>query len=164
VEYPNLEFFRACEVQKRGALHHHMLVRSPEPLLLSWIRQAAMDAGYGHSVDLKVIERHSRKAASYVAKYVTKATDLREEVPWLGEVVDTDTGEVTVERVPGRYRTWSMSRGYGDSMAAVRADAALYARLRSAERAWLAERDQRALIESILGSCEVVGLPEPGAP
>jgi hypothetical protein len=155
-------------VQKRGALHHHFLVRSKVPLSDAWVRQAAVDAGYGCQSDLKAIEPGSRDVARYVAKYVTKATDQREEVPWRGDAVDTDSGEVTPALVAATYRTWSCSRGFGRTMADIRADAALYGRLKAAERAWLAdrqaERDQIALLESILGPCEVVGMPAMGGP
>ncbi len=126
-EYQGLEFFRGVEVQDRGALHDHSMVWSPRPLLESWVREVAMDAGYGHQVDLSAVEPGSRRAARYVAKYVTKAVDLRAQVPWLAEVVDSRTGEVTVAEVPGRYRTWSMSRHWGGTMAGVRAAAAVYA-------------------------------------
>lgn len=80
-----------------------------------------MAAGFGHSVDLAPITS-SKQVAYYVSKYVTKATDSRADVPWLGDVIDYDTGEVTEGIVDGRYRTWSMSRQWGLTMAAVRAE------------------------------------------
>lgn len=131
-DYPGVEYFRGVEVQGRGALHDHAMVWSPVPLRLRDVRARAMAAGFGHSVDLAPAPAGSRRAAYYVAKYVTKATDSRADVPWLREVVDVATGEVTGLR-PGRYRTWSMSRGWGDSMATVRARAAAYASARAVE-------------------------------
>jgi hypothetical protein len=118
--HPDLQFFRGVEVQKRGALHHHSMTWSPTPLSLAEVRRLAVAAGYGHSVDLAPCVPGSRKAAYYVSKYVTKACDSRAEVPW----VDLVTGEV----VEGRYRTWSMSREWGQTMAQVRAIGAEYAR------------------------------------
>jgi hypothetical protein len=140
-DYPGLEFFRGVEVQDRGALHDHMIVWSPTPLRIKDVRAIAIRAGFGHSVDLAPITS-VKQVTYYVSKYVTKATDQREDVPWWGEVIDYDTGEVTEDLVDGRYRTWSCSREWGLSMAAVRAaardraleiqatrDAALYALL-----------------------------------
>ena len=119
--HPGLQFFRGVEVQKRGALHHHSMTWSPTPLSVSEVRRLAMLAGYGHAVDLAPCEPGSRKAAYYVSKYVTKACDVRQSVPW----VDLGTGEI----VPGRYRTWSMSAEWGLTMATVTAQAAEYAAL-----------------------------------
>lgn len=131
--YPDAQYFRGVEVQTRGALHDHAMVWSAEPLPLSWVRELAMDCGFGHSVDLAPCIPGSRKAAYYVAKYVTKATDSRESVPWIGERLDVRTGEVTVGLVPGRYRTWSTSREWGTTMAAVREAAREYAASKRAE-------------------------------
>jgi hypothetical protein len=133
--YPDVQFFRGVEVQDRGALHDHAMVYSPTgPLSLVLVRRLAMDAGFGHSVDIAPCVPGSRKAAYYVSKYVTKATDKRDEVPWAADVVDLTTGEVTRGVVPGRYRTWSMSREWGSTMADVRARAAAYAATKRAER------------------------------
>jgi hypothetical protein len=133
-EYVGLQFFRGVEVQTRGALHDHAMVWSPVPLDRRWLREVAMDAGFGHSLDLAVCEPGSKKAAYYVSKYVTKATDARDSVPWAADVFDLVTGEVTRESVAGRYRTWSMSREWGSTMAQVRAAAGAYARLMAQER------------------------------
>ena len=90
--YPGLEFFRAVEVQDgkrlevgtgRGALHLHVIVYAPHGLgSVVELRALAMAAGFGHSVDLVEIQPGSRKAAYYVSKYVGKACDEREAVPW----------------------------------------------------------------------------------
>lgn len=135
---PGLEFFRGVEVQKRGALHDHAMVWSPKPLSVKVIRELALAAGFGHSVDLAPAPSGSKQAAYYVSKYVTKATDSREDVPWLaaghvleadegGHLVDVDT--LTGETRPARasYRTWSCSRQWGLTMAAVRSECALVA-------------------------------------
>lgn len=132
---PDLQFFRGVEVQSRGALHDHALVWSPTPLSVTGLRSIALRAGFGHSLDLAPIQPGSRKCAYYVSKYVTKATDSRDLVPWLAQVVDPLTGEVTEEVIAGRYRTWSMSREWGSTMTEVRRKSAAYAELKRAEQA-----------------------------
>jgi hypothetical protein len=153
---PGLQFFRGVEVQARGALHDHALIWSPTPLRLSELRALAIRAGFGHSVDLAPIEAGSRKCAYYVSKYVTKATDSRDLVPWLAEVYDPLTGEITSEVIAGRYRTWSMSREWGSTMTAVRRASAAYADLKRAEQA---SRDLEMALATV---AEVLGCgPEP---
>jgi hypothetical protein len=141
--YPQLEYWRGIEVQMRGALHDHALLWSPVPLSLRVVRRLAIRAGFGHSVDLAPCEAGSKRAASYASKrvagYVTKATDSRTEVPWL-PAGTIDDGDVLIEETTGEvlrrspqtygapYRTWSCSRGWGLSMAAVHAECAAYAR------------------------------------
>lgn len=137
-----VQYFRAVEVQSRGALHEHVLLRAPAG---SWrlsrrqiaaIRRLAIAHGYGHEVDLVRVQAGER-AAGYVAKYAAKSTDQRSDVPWLYR----DTGELgrgrawqdgayvtrdgTVEprgkvRRPG-YRVWTASRRWGLTMAGCRA-------------------------------------------
>ena len=113
---PGLEYLRAVEVQKRGALHLHVIVWAPVQLDRALLRRWAIDAGFGHELDLAPIVPGSRKHAYYVAKYVTKACDSRDLVPWSADVVDEDTGEIRRQMVDGRYRTWSSSRGWGLTM------------------------------------------------
>lgn len=135
---PDAEYFRGVEVQQRGALHDHSMLWSPVALRVSRVRELAVRAGFGHSVDLVECRPGSKKAAYYVSKYVTKSTDQRHDVPWLPEgtadtgehLVDVGTGEI-LRRSPmgygAPYRTWSMSRRWGLTMAAVKADARAYA-------------------------------------
>lgn len=159
--YEGLQFFRGVEVQdgkrggaSRGALHHHAMVWSPYPLSKRELREWAIDAGYGHSVDLAPCDPGSRKASYYVSKYVTKACDSRQQVPWYD--VNRDTGEITP--CDGRYRTWSMSRDWGLTMAAVRADAAAYARSKASD----IEGDAVALLGRVLGAVDLrSGIPPP---
>ena len=92
--YPGLEFFRGVEVQDgkrrrdgvgRGALHLHVLVRLPVGsfgLSLERLRDLAMSAGFGHSVDIRQSPDGQSSFAHYVSKYVGKACDEREVVPW----------------------------------------------------------------------------------
>lgn len=158
-DHDGLHFMRGVEVQKRGALHDHALVWSPTPLNLAAVRRRAIAAGFGHSVDLAECEPGSRKAAYYVSKYVTKACDARALVPWAADVVDLDTGEVTREVVAGRYRTWSCSRGWGTTMAEIKAAGRAYAQLKAEERR--AEQLSAALVAVVggLGRVELL-LPD----
>lgn len=114
---PGLEYFRATETQKRGGLHFHIPLWSPVPLSVVEVQALALRAGFGCVVDLDPIGDVER-AAGYVSKYVTKATDARDEVPW--DTIDKATGEV-VSVADARYRTWSSSRGWGMTMKVVRA-------------------------------------------
>lgn len=139
----DLAYFKATEIQRRGAIHYHFLLRRDDGLPLAIrkgdVRRLAMKHGFGHSVDVQRVEPGH---ASYVAKYASKAAGERADVPWRGQrwaggyrlrtYVDASTGEVCTVRV-GRaercrvlsltptYRTWSCSRGWGESMASIRA-------------------------------------------
>ena len=155
--HPDVQYFRGVEVQLRGGLHDHAMVHSDHPLSLRWLRELAMDCGFGHSVDLAPCAPGSKRAAYYVAKYVTKATDSRDLVPWAADVVDEGTGEISRGVVAGRYRTWSMSREWGSTMAQVRAIAAAYARVKAGERADREEVEALRAVLSVLGP--VVLLP-----
>ena len=117
----DVQYFRATEVQERGALHAHVPFRVERPVKLSkaLIRRLAIAKGFGHSVDLQEL---SPRHASYCAKYVSKAADQRDGV----RVCDRATGELS--RWKGR--SWSASRRWGESMSAVRA----------AQRAWVENR------------------------
>lgn len=141
--HPGVEYFRGAEVQEgkrradgvgRGALHSECVVWSPSALEVSEVRAMAMAAGFGHSLRLTLLTggRQAKDAARYAAKYVTKAADVRAAVPWWGETVDITTGEIIEGLVDATYRTWSMSRNWGLTMAAVRADALVFAKERQA--------------------------------
>lgn len=136
-EHPSAQFFRATEVQNRGALHYHVpLTLDPDDFLdVLMVQRWAVAAGFGCTLYLD--DRPSIGAtASYVAKYVTKASGERDAVPWTREVVDMTTGEVETQTRP-TYRTWSASRGWGLTMReckdASRAAAALAATIRAVE-------------------------------
>lgn len=128
----DLQYFKGAEVQRRGALHYHVLIRGPRPLALSRsaLRRLAIRHGFGHSVDVQGLEPAH---AGYVSKYVSKASDDRTDVPWRGYARTERLDPVTGELVKGRrvayaatYRTWSASARWGDSMAYVRAAQAHY--------------------------------------
>jgi hypothetical protein len=128
-----VEYFSCREVQDgsrrrdgdgRHALHAHLVMfRSDgKPLQLNkkLLRDLLIEHGFGHAMKLDRIggSQHGPKARSlervarYVAKYVSKAVDCRDRVPW------KDAGGVRRQR--GGYRAWSASRGWGQTMAGVR--------------------------------------------
>lgn len=116
--YPGIVYLRAVEVQKRGAIHLHVIVWTPTPLVLAEVQVFALAAGFGCVIDYKPAKLGDTRQAHYVSKYVTKATDQRGEVPW--DVVDLESGEVeAVARA--RFRTWSCSRQWGLTMKALEA-------------------------------------------
>lgn len=115
---PTVQYFRAAEIQKRGAIHHHGLLLSSVPLTRNRISRIAKRAGYGWMVDVQAVTSN-RSVASYLAKYVTKASDDRQSVPWQADKVDRDTGEITSSS-RATYRTWSRSYGYGVPMREVK--------------------------------------------
>jgi hypothetical protein len=125
------QYFRAVECQDgkrtedgcgRMGLHLHVLLRTDRVINVRTVRRLAIRAGFGHSVDLQVLSPGSRKAAKYVAKYVTKSCDERDDVPWLVDQVDQETGEVTKQNRPATFRTWSQSRRWGTTMAEICVD------------------------------------------
>lgn len=144
----DVEYFRATEPQKRGALHFHVILRRRDGGALvidvDDLRAAAIRNGFGHEVDVQPMEHvHTRPRKSragrrervgnvyaYVAKYVAKSADARPHIPWsrhvwvTKEVVDGAGRLVTVtdlyESNVATYRTWVASRQWGDTMLSVR--------------------------------------------
>ena len=126
--YGDVQYARAAEVQKRGALHFHIVMRVPRlgTLLGDFdkrnpfcaLRQLVERHGFGHEIEL---EPATESAAWYCAKYVSKSCDDRQTLPWL----DRHTGELSTGN--GRYRPWSASRRWGATMASIRATQAAWA-------------------------------------
>lgn len=125
-------YFRGVEPQDgkrrvdgvgRGGLHFHVLVRTPYAIDERTFRVLAIEAGFGHSVDVEPVDQGSRALVRYVTKrvagYASKAADLRGDVPWRREVIDYATGEVETSTKP-TYRTWSQSRAWGTTMREIR--------------------------------------------
>lgn len=124
------EYFRPVETQKRGGLHKHPLMVTNYPIDEREFRQLAIDAGFGHEVRVVAVDGKSPALIEYVTKrvagYVSKSVDERSDVPWRRDVVDESTGEVTVSTDP-TFRTWSQSRGWGQTMRSIRREARLVA-------------------------------------
>lgn len=155
--YPGAEFFRAVEPQERGALHLHVIWWSPIPLVLNDVQPLAVAAGFGCVIHYRLAPAGDTGAAAYVSKYVTKATDQRQDVPW--DVVDTQTGEVEAVK-DARYRTWSSSQGWGMTMRIVEAGIRDAARARAARlRRSLVQNG--ALASAGIGSPVIAGLSPP---
>lgn len=139
-EYGDVQYSRGAEVQDRGALHFHLMIRCTALLAVADVRRIAIECGFGHSVDLDClkpiagtgdVEACGRKgkrqeryanvpaetrvfwAAFYCSKYVSKSADDRGTLPWL-----TGQGEIVTGN--GRYRTWTASRSWGLSMKALK--------------------------------------------
>jgi hypothetical protein len=133
------DYFRSVEVQDgkrceesgcgRGALHLHVIVRSQVVMTVPVLRALAIRAGFGHSLTYDVLDPASKGAAHYVSKYVTKAADQRQDVPWTSLYVDPFTGdERLVDAHDGgkaaTYRTWSKSVNFGRTLKELRCAAA----------------------------------------
>jgi len=152
-----VSYFRATEVQRRGALHYHVLLRRvdgrPVTLARADVRRLAIRHRFGHSVDVQRLEPGH---AVYVAKYVAKSADGRQDVPWKGErwkpvpgyrvskrwgLLFNDAGEIVGQTsrqmvTTPTYRTWSASRTWGTGMAAVKAAQAHYVQVLAALPCW----------------------------
>jgi hypothetical protein len=130
--YGDIQYARAAEIQKRGALHFHIVMRVPRLAVLLGdftkrspycaLRVLIEHHGFGHEIEL---EPAKESAAWYCAKYVSKSCDDRQTIPWL----DISTGELTQGN--GRYRPWTASRRWGATMTSIRATQAEW--VRSAE-------------------------------
>lgn len=88
--FEKMEFAKAFEPQKRGALHAHAVIRVPQkfvltPTLLAGMKAAAMQLGFGHQFDVQTIgeDLGAITAARYVAKYITKRNQTEEvDIPF----------------------------------------------------------------------------------
>lgn len=156
--YPGLIFLRVVEVQKRGAIHLHVITWTPAPLVLSEVQRLALVAGFGCVIDFKPAAPGDLRQAAYVSKYVTKATDQRGEVPW--DVLDLETGEV-VAVAEAKFRTWSCSADWGMTMKAVEAGIRDSARRRALI---LRDAEKYAPVGSDLGVAGTVGPVIPAEP
>lgn len=121
-----LQYFKAAEVQERGALHFHVFIRVPRSrslaLSLGRLRELAMHYGFGHEVDLAVVD--DERKSWYLAKYVSKSCSDKASMPWL----DNASGEIVSGH--NRYRCWTASRRWGWTMV----------RIREMQAEWMAQR------------------------
>lgn len=116
----SLTYVGAVEVQKRGALHRHVVLNADRALLPEEVQALALAAGYGCVFDLQALTNPGQ-IARYVSKYVTKSAGARGEVPWLADVVDQDSGEVRLMLTTATFRTWSAAHSWGTTMKGLRA-------------------------------------------
>jgi hypothetical protein len=122
-----VQYFRAVEVQKRGALHLHVLIVAESAVTVEQLHELALASGFGCVLDLQAVTT-TRAVAAYLSKYVSKSADVRGEVPWLK--YDRLTGEILSDCAT--YRTYTTSQRWGCSMGQIR-DALRSAR---AARSW----------------------------
>jgi hypothetical protein len=108
----SLTYIGSVEVQKRGALHRHLVINVDRVLLPDEVQVLALDAGFGCVFDLQVLTSGA-KVAYYVSKYVTKSSGDREQVPWVSDVVNKETGEIRRMKTRATYRTWSAAHSWG---------------------------------------------------
>jgi hypothetical protein len=118
------QYCKATEVQDRGAVHFHALVRTEGQLSERVVRELAIGYGFGHAVDVQLLTgcKGAQKIAWYCAKYASKAADDRHDV----DTLDHRTGEI-IRGMP-RLRVWTASRGWGLTMLALKASQARWAR------------------------------------
>ena len=133
-----MTFIGAVETQKRGLLHRHLVINTAGPLVHEDVQRLALTAGYGCSVDIEPLQSAS-KAARYISKYVTKSSGARGDVPWMGDVVDKDTGEVRRLHTTPTFRTWSAAQSWGFTKKGLREIAKLQAQARARYLLELAE-------------------------
>ena len=157
-----LRYFKAVEVQKRGALHLHVLLRRADgraaAIRKKKLRRLALRFGFGHAVDVQAVQPGH---AAYVSKYVAKSADDRHStvVPWRtmkyvkprdgrfavdkrsGWIIERSTGEVVgpalrAESAQPTFRTWSAARAWGMGMAHVKAAQQHFVQVLSAVPVW----------------------------
>ena len=110
---PRAQYSKANEVQRRGLMHLHVIVRTTTDLLRVCREIAAIAQAYefGPECDVKLCDQG---ASWYLAKYAAKTADERQWVPW------PDRDGVVTLGAP-RMRAWSTSRGWGLTMKELRA-------------------------------------------
>lgn len=126
-----VEFLKTWELQARGVLHAHSMMRVEGPVsdrrVRAVFRLARQRWGFGPQMRCDQVDlsdpASTARAAGYVAKYVTKGSD---DLPTVARL-DRCTGEMR----PGGLRAWSASRRWGDTMAGVRQCRREFAQLRA---------------------------------
>lgn len=159
---PTLSYLKATEAQRRGALHVHALVQVEDGMTLptcapgceargckacadaraadprvAELGRLAEEYGFGHVLDVQVLA--GNRAAGYVAKYVSKGTNDRPDVPWMREHTEDEprhwharvVRRVGLGSIRGRatYRAWTASRSWPNTMRALREAQRHYATL-----------------------------------
>lgn len=109
----DVPYWKSWELQKRGALHLHALMRHEGISKADFevaVREIASVWGFGEQIVIKAVTQANRaEFGVYVTVYVTKGSDL-----------GLTFNELTGELKQGGYRPWSASRDWGLSMADVK--------------------------------------------
>lgn len=129
----DVEVVGSWELQKRGALHRHFLFRVVGPVSQRNIARAfhayRRQHDYGTSYKLDALDLRDSGAAArcagYVAKYVMKGYGDLRALPVGFSVMPQLDGSLLVRR---RFRCWSASRQWGDTLTACRHRRAVWAR------------------------------------
>jgi len=117
----DVQFFKTWELQRRGALHAHAMLRVvgivTDRRFRAAVRMLSKRYGFGPELDVQQVDlscsREVAKRAGYCAKYASKSADQLATVRRL----DVTTGEVLC----GGFRAWSSSRRWGETMCGVKA-------------------------------------------
>ena len=154
--FRDVQYFRALETQRRGALHVHALLRVTRQVVLTpermqEVRRIAMRHGFGHEVDAQAVGAGALDqvtAARYVAKYVSKSSASQPLMPKADTAPTTASCRVLharsprsgghpagacrhdrtrTERKPFLMRLWATSRRWGSQLSVVRAAQRLFA-------------------------------------
>lgn len=105
-EYGAFEYFRAVEVQERGLLHYHLVIKVKSAAVWnqSVCRRLATKHAFGSQVKLDM-RPALEKLGGYLAKYVSKSVSERRSAPM-------PEGKT--------WRVYSASRNWGMTMAQIR--------------------------------------------
>lgn len=115
-EFPqvDVQFFKAVEPQRRGALHLHVMFRVEGSIcserFAAVLRECALRWDFGAQTDVQEVDctdgNEVARRAGYASKYAAKMADADRRF------LNTDTGEI----VSLRCRAWSKSTRWGDTM------------------------------------------------
>jgi hypothetical protein len=127
-----VEFVKTWELQQRGVLHAHVLMRVEgvvsDRRVRAALKLARMRWGFGKQTKVETVDLSNSEAVArvsgYLAKYVSKNADVLPGVQRL----DRETGEMQY----GAVRPWSASRSWGDTMRSIRERRAVFAQERAA--------------------------------
>lgn len=126
-----VEFFKTWELQARGAMHAHSMMRTvgvcSDARFRAAVKMAASRWGFGTQVDVQPFSLsdslQAARKAGYCAKYASKGADA------LPAVRRIDSNGVITN---GGYRSWSASRRWGDTMTAIKLRRCQWATVRAA--------------------------------
>jgi len=117
----DVQFFKTWELQSRGALHAHAMMRVvgvvTDRRFRAAVRMLSKRYGFGPELNVQHVDlscgQEVARRAGYCAKYASKSADQLTSVRRL----DVTTGEV----LTGGFRAWSSSRRWGETMCSVKA-------------------------------------------
>jgi len=127
-EVGDVQFFKTYELQHRGALHLHSMMRADhvsQRRFKAAVKMCAARWGFGDQVDVQVFDlgdaESAARKAGYIAKYASKSADCLPAVRRL----NPSTGEIR----SGGFRSWSASMRWGLYMREVQQRRSVWAAL-----------------------------------